>query len=222
MDEESFYLNSWEPKTELGKAVKSGEIKSLEQIFHLGKRIEELEIIDALMPGIKNEIIEISSVQRMTKNNRKQKFRAVAIVGDGNGHLGVGAGKNVEVKAAIDSAVTNAKKNMIPIIFGCGSWQCLCGTKHSLPVTAKGKAGSIEVILKPAPKGLGIVANKHIKKFLELGGLKDIWSFSRGRTRSRYNTLLATFRALDSVNKMKNIAAFDKEEHVHATAEAEA
>ena len=91
MDEESFYLNSWEPKTELGKAVKSGEIKSLEQIFHLGKRIEELEIIDALMPGIKNEIIEISSVQRMTKNNRKQKFRAVAIVGDGNGHLGVGA-----------------------------------------------------------------------------------------------------------------------------------
>lgn len=216
MDEEAgFYLNSWEPKTDLGRAVKSGEIKTLEQVFYLGKRIEELEIIDMLMPNLKNEIIEISTVQRMTKNNRKMKFRAVAIVGDENGHVGIGAGKNIEVKAAIDSAIINAKKNIIPIILGCGSWQCLCGTKHSLPLNVKGKAGSVEVILKPAPKGLGIVANKHVKKMLELSGLKDIWSFSRGRTRARYNTLLAVFRALESINKMKNIADFDKEKHIN-------
>ncbi len=204
-------MESWEPKTELGQMIKRGEITSLEQIFHLGKRVEELEIIDILLPNLKNEVIEIASVQRMTKNNRKQKFRAVAIVGDYNGHIGLGAGKDVEVKAAIDSAVTNAKKNIIPIIFGCGSWQCLCGTKHSLPVIIQGKAGSVEVIIKPAPKGLGIVTNKHVKKMLELAGLKDAWSFSRGRTRARYNTLLATFRALNSINHMKNISSFDKQ-----------
>lgn len=208
--EEEFIMESWEPRTELGRMVKQGEINTLEQIFHLGKRIEELEIIDALLPNLKNEVIEISSVQRMTKNNRKMKFRVVVVVGDGNGHVGLGAGKDVEVKAAIDSAIINAKKNIIPIIFGCGSWQCLCGTGHSLPLIVKGKAGSVEVILKPAPRGLGIVTNKYVKKMLVLAGLKDIWMFSRGRTRARYNMLLAVFKALDSINKMKNITCFDK------------
>ena len=72
--EEQFIMESWEPKTELGQMIKRGEITSLEQIFHLGKRVEELEIIDILLPNLKNEVIEIASVQRMTKNNRKQKL----------------------------------------------------------------------------------------------------------------------------------------------------
>ncbi len=200
-----FNPESWEPKTLVGKKVKSHEITSIEQIFHDGKRIEEVEIVDALIPDIKNEVIEILSVQRMTKNNRKMKFRANVIVGDGRGHVGIGAGKDVEVKAAIDSGIKIAKLNMIPVIMGCGSWQCACGTAHSLPILAKGKAGSVEVILKPAPRGLGVVANDPTKKMLELAGVKDLWSFSRGRTRSKYNVMLATYRALLNVENVKNI-----------------
>ena len=142
----------------------------------------------------------------MTKNNRKMKFRATAVVGDGKGHIGVGAGKDVEVKAAIDSAIIDAKGKVIPIIMGCGSWQCKCGTKHSLPFKATGRCGSVEVILRPAPRGLGIVASGPIKKALELAGVKDIWAFSRGRTRSRYNSVMAVYRALGSINKMKNLS----------------
>ncbi len=201
-----FNINAWEPKTAIGKKVKSGEITSIEQVFHEGKRIEEMEIVDALVPNLKSEVIEIISVQRMTKNNRKAKYRATVIVGDGKGHVGIGAGKDVEVKAAIDAGTRNAKVNIMPIVMGCGSWQCACGTEHSLPLVAKGKCGSVEVILKPAPRGLGVVASEPIKKMLELGGIKDLWSFSRGRTRTKYNVLMATYNALFNIEGMKNIS----------------
>ncbi|EQD66356.1 30S ribosomal protein S5P, partial [mine drainage metagenome] len=124
-----------------------------------------------------------------------------------NGHVGVSAGKDIEVKAAIENAISNAKKNVIPIIFGCGSWQCQCGTNHSLPFTTMGKCGSVEVTLKPAPRGLGIVASDPVRKMLMLAGVKDLWSFSRGRTRSKYNTLMAVYKALTNVNSMKNLQA---------------
>lgn len=204
-NERVFNIEEWTPLTELGKKVKAHEITSIEQIFHNGKRIEEREIVDALLPNLKSEVIEIMSVQRMTKNNRKAKYRVTAVVGDQNGHVGVGAGKDIEVKAAIENAISNAKRNVIPIIFGCGSWQCQCGTSHSLPFTTTGKCGSVEVILKPAPRGLGIVASDPVRKMLVLAGVKDLWSFSRGRTRAKYNTLMAVYRALTNINSMKNI-----------------
>ena len=204
-NERVFNIEEWTPLTELGKKVKAHEITSIEQIFHSGKRIEEREIVDALLPNLKSEVIEIMSVQRMTKNNRKAKYRVTAVVGDQNGHVGVGAGKDIEVKAAIENAISNAKRNVIPIIFGCGSWQCQCGTSHSLPFTTTGKCGSVEVILKPAPRGLGIVASDPVRKMLVLAGVKDLWSFSRGRTRAKYNTLMAVYRALTNINSMKNI-----------------
>jgi small subunit ribosomal protein S5 len=62
------------------------------------------------------------------------------------------------------------------------------------------------VILKPAPRGLGIVASGPVKKMLELAGVKDAWTFSRGRTRAKYNTVMAVYRALGSINEMKNIS----------------
>ena len=200
-----FNIEAWTPKTQLGKDVKEHRITNMNQVFNEGRSIQESEVIDALLPDLKNEIIEIINVQRMTKNNRKMKFRAIAVVGDGKGHIGVGAGKDVEVKAAIDNAIIDAKGKVIPIIMGCGSWQCKCGTKHSLPFKATGRCGSVEVILRPAPRGLGIVASGPIKKALELAGVKDIWAFSRGRTRSRYNSVMAVYRALGSINKMKNL-----------------
>lgn len=219
-----FNREAWEPKTALGRDVKVNNVTSIEQIFHEGRRINEPEIIDALLPDLKSEVIEIASVQRMTKNNRKMKYRVTAVVGDGRGHVGVGAGRDSEVKAAIESAFTNAKSNVIPIIMGCGSWQCLCGTAHSVPFTARGTCGSIEVILKPAPRGLGIVASKPVKKMLELAGIKDVWTFSKGRTRAKYNTLMAVYDAFLGMNGMKNIdkKAMESSEVASAAAEATA
>jgi len=202
---EVFNIAAWEPATELGRLVKSGSITSIEQILNMGKRIAEVEIVDALLPELKNEIVEIISVQRMTRNGRRQKFRATAIVGDGIGHVGVGSGKDIETKAAIDSAIKAAKRNIIPVVLGCGSWQCNCGQPHSLPFNVKGKCGSVEVSLRPGPKGLGVVASRYVKRMLELGGAKDIWTFSRGRTRTRYNTLMAVLDALKSILAMKNL-----------------
>ncbi|MDE1856923.1 MAG: 30S ribosomal protein S5, partial [Candidatus Micrarchaeota archaeon] len=106
----TFNIEAWEPKTDLGRKVKAREITSLEEIFHESRRIEEPEIVEALLPNLKSDVIEITSVQRMTKNNRKQKFKVVAVVGDQMGHVGIGSGKNVEVKAAIDSAIVDAKR----------------------------------------------------------------------------------------------------------------
>jgi len=210
-EEKTFNINEWEPRTVLGREVKDHKVTTIEEIFNSGRRIEESEIVDALLPGLSFEIIEIISVQRMTKNNRKQKYRATAVVGDKNGHVGVGAAKDAEVKAAMGSAIVTAKMNIMPIVLGCGSWQCMCGTKHSLPFTVKGKCSSIEVALKPAPRGLGIVASKPVKKMLELAGIKDIWTFSKGRTRSKYNVLVAVQRALTQLNGMKNISENIKE-----------
>jgi len=203
-DEEKFNVEAWKPKTKMGELVKSGQIKSIEQIFESGKPIKEVEIVDALLPNLEERVLEVASVQRMTKNSRKQKYRATVIIGDKNGHIGIGVGKDVEVKPAISSAVKDAKKKIISVPFGCGSWECNCGLPHSLPIIVKGRCGTAEIILKPAPRGVGIVAGETAKQVLELTGVKDLWSFSRGRTRDIYNMALATYRALKSLSEVKS------------------
>ena len=205
-ERETFDVEAWQPKTQVGRDVKSHKITSIEEIFHMGKPIQEPAIVDALLPNMDSEVIEIASVQRTTKNGRKQKFRATVIVGDSNGHVGVGAGKDIEVKAAITSAIINAKRHVIPVMLGCGSWQCLCGTRHSTPFEIEGRCGSVKVVLKPAPRGVGIVASEPVRKMLTLAGMKDAWSFSRGRTKAKYNTMIAAYDALNSINTMKNIS----------------
>jgi small subunit ribosomal protein S5 len=203
-EEEKFSIDAWKPRTKIGELVKSGQIKSIEQIFEKGVPIKEVEIVDALLPNLESKVLEIASVQRMTKNSRKQKYRATVVVGDKNGHIGIGVGKDVEVKPAISAATKDAKKKIISVSFGCGSWECNCGTPHSLPITVRGRCGTAEIILKPAPRGVGIVAGETAKQVLELTGIKDVWSFSRGRTRDIYNMALATYRALKSLNEIKS------------------
>ena len=184
--------------------VKNGEIRTIEEIFESGKTIKEVEIVETLIPELEDRVLEICSVQRMTKNNRKQKFRVTVIVGDKKGHLGLGTSKDVEVRPAIDTGIRDAKKNMISVKLGCGSWECGCGTAHSLPVTRRAKCGSAEIILKPAPKGVGIVASKTVKSVLELAGIKDVWTFSKGRTRDVYNMATATYLALEGLAELRN------------------
>jgi small subunit ribosomal protein S5 len=204
---EKFNIEAWTPKTKIGEMVKNKQITSIEQIFASGKSIKEVEVIDALLPNLESKVLEVASVQRMTKNSRKQKYRATVVIGDRNGHVGVGTGKDVEVRPAVDSAIKDAKKKIISVRLGCGSWECDCGTNHSLPMKLHGRCGSAEIILKPAPRGVGIVAGEVAKTVLELAGIKDVWSFSRGRTRDIYNMAIATYTALNSMNKIKNAKA---------------
>lgn len=198
-------MEAWTPKTKLGQMVKAGQITNLEQIFAMGKPIKEVEIVDALLPGMETRNVETASVQRMTKDARKMKYRTTVIIGDKKGHVGIGVGKATEVRPAIDEAVKDAKMHMISIALGCGSWECNCGTPHSLPITLRAKVGTAEIILKPAPRGVGIVAGGTAKAVLEMAGLKDVWTFARGRTRDIYNMALATYVALRSLSQMKNV-----------------
>jgi small subunit ribosomal protein S5 len=200
-------LSEWKPKTNIGKMVKSGEITAIEQIFAYGKPVKEVEIVDSLLPQLEDKVIEIASVQRMTKNNRKQKYRATVILGDRNGHIGIGVGKDVEAKPAIQTGIRNAKQHIVSVALGCGSWECDCGTRHSLPLVTRSKCGSAEIILKPAPRGVGVAASATVRTVLELAGVKDMWTFARGRTRDRYNMALATFNALKSLGELKNAQA---------------
>jgi len=193
----------WVPRTELGKKVASGEIASIDQVFDSGKKILEPEIIGILLPDLRDEVVERKSTQRMTASGRKQRMRAVIVVGNGNGYVGVGVGKAADTKQAIAEALVDAKKRVIKVQLGCGSWECGCGTSHSLRQKATGKSGTTEIIIKPAPRGVGVVAGETAKKVLELAGVKDAWLFTKGRSRNVLNTVLATMNALESMNRTK-------------------
>ena len=125
------------------------------------------------------------------------------LVGDLRGHVGVGVGKNVEARDAIEYATRDAKKNIIRVEMGCGSWECQCGMEHSLREKTSGKESSTYIELKPAPKGLGLVANNTVKKVLLFAGIKDVWSKARGSTGNKYNMIVATIKALKKLNTKK-------------------
>lgn len=192
----------WVPRTELGKKVAGGQITNIDEILQSGQKILEPEIVDKLLPEISEELISLSTTQRVTDSGRKMKFRAVVVVGDGHGHVGVGFGKSDETRPAIENAVREAKKNIILVPFGCGSWECGCNTKHSIPVKVSGKCGSVTVTLKPAPRGVGVVGNEIVKKVLAKVGLKDVWSSCRGSTGTKFNTAVATINALKKLTNM--------------------
>ncbi|VVC04299.1 30S ribosomal protein S5 [Candidatus Burarchaeum australiense] len=213
----------WTPKTDIGKKVANHEISSIDSVLETGKPIREHQIVNALLPNLTHETLEIKNTQRMTGNGRKMQFRAVVLVGDGDGHLGIGSGKADEVRPAISSGIKNAKRNIVRVPLGCGSWECGCRTRHTVPVRVVGKNGSVEIVLKPAPLGVGIVANETVRKVLHAAGIKDVWTFARGRTSGIYNTAMAVFNALDSLNNMKYYDDWERQlKHEEAEAPAPA
>ncbi|VVC72013.1 30S ribosomal protein S5 [uncultured archaeon] len=193
----------WNPKTILGRKVKNGEITSLEQIRAMGRKSLEPQIIDYLLPDLREEVLDLSSMQRMTASGRKQQMRAVLVMGNGNGYVAVGTGKAPEARDAIAKAIVNAKKHVIHVSLGSGSWETQAKGTNSIPQTVMGRSGSLQLVLKPAPPGVGIVAGQVTRTVLRLAGVKDVWSFSKGRTRNVLNTVLATMDALDKRNNIK-------------------
>lgn len=191
----------WIPKTKTGKLVKEGKITNIDQILDARKKILEPEIVDSLISNLKSEVISLTTTQRVTDSGRRPSFRVIVLVGDMNGHVGVGVGKSKEARGAIEYATRDAKKNLIKIQRGCGSWECQCKREHSMLERSEGKESSTYIELKPAPRGLGLAANDTVKKVLNFAGIKDVWSTARGSTGNRYNMIVATIKALKNLNK---------------------
>ena len=192
----------WEPKTVLGRMVKEGKVSSIYDIFQYGLVIKEPEIVKFLVPNLEYEVIEIRLVQKQTDSGERSKFRAVVVVGNRNGLIGGGTGKDRQVPQAIQKALNKALVNLAPVKRGCGSWECGCGAPHSLATASTGKWGSVKVFLKPAPRGLGIVAGDTGKKVLELAGVADIWAIAFGETRTPLSYAFATYDALRNTYKI--------------------
>jgi small subunit ribosomal protein S5 len=192
----------WIPKTKVGRMVQSGQIVSLEDIFTQGLKIKEPEIIDILLPGLKQEVLGIGFVQKQTDAGEKSRFKAIVAVGNGAGFLGVGGGKARQVRSAIDKATLDAKLNVVPIRRGCGSWECGCGQPHSIPFKVRGKCGSVGIEVLPGPRGLGLVGGETPKTILAMAGVKDCWTRSFGSTSTLGSMAYAIYEALRSTYRI--------------------
>jgi len=193
----------WVPKTRLGKLVAEGKIASMSQALESNLPLREPEVVDALLDNLMDEVIDVRMVQRMTDSGRRVKFSVMVAVGNGDGFVGIGTAKAKEVGAAIRKAIVDAKLNIIEIKRGCGSWECGCGMPHSVPFQVTGSSGSVRVTLKPAPKGVGLAVGDVAKTILKLAGVKDVWGFTQGHTKTTVNYAMATFDALRQTRIMR-------------------
>src|SRR3989339_191678 len=167
-------ISAWNPKTKLGKSVKNGEIRAWRQ------------------------------TQRKTKEGNVPTFSTMAVVGDSNGHLGVGVGKAKETLPARDKAIRKAKLDLIKVRRACAAFNCDCSDLHSIPFKVTGKAGSVTVTLIPAPQGTGLVVAGELKKVLILAGIKDVYSKTLGSQRTSFNLVKACIEALKKTNLEDN------------------
>ena len=212
-------IEEWLPKTEIGRKVKSGEIKEIDEILDYGKKILEVEIVDALSPELEKDLLMIGQskgkfgggkrrvfkqTQKKTKEGNKPKFSTVAVIGDKNGHVGIGFGKSKETVPAREKAFRNAKLNIFKIRRGSGDWESeVAGIPTSLPFKVSGKCGSVKLTLIPAPKGTGLCVEKECAKILRLAGINDVWSRTIGQTGSKVNLIKATENALRQLTTFK-------------------
>ena len=186
----------WIPKTSIGKRVLSGEINSMEEILSKGLRIQEAGIVKKLLPDLKTEVIDVGIIQKMTPNGQSTRFKALVAAGNENGWLGIGMGKSKQMRIAIEKANNAAYLSVSPVKLGCGSWECRCDQKHSVPFKVKGKGGSVTIEILPAPRGLGLVAGGKIRNLLKMAGLKDAWTTAKGSTPTMNSTSKAVLNCL--------------------------
>ena len=186
----------WIPQTNLGKKVVSGEINSMEEILSNGLRIQEAGIVKKLLPDLKTEVIDVGIIQKMTPNGQSTRFKALVAAGNENGWLGIGMGKSKQMRIAIEKANNASYLNVSPVKLGCGSWECRCDQKHSIPFKVRGRGGSVTIEILPAPRGLGLVAGGKIRNLLRLAGIKDAWTTAKGSTATMNSTSKAVLQCL--------------------------
>lgn len=152
--------------------------------------------IDAKKLDIEEKVVNIRRVTKVVKGGRNFRFAALVVVGDRNGHVGVGTGKAMEVPDAIRKAVEDAKKNLIEVP--------MVGT--TIPHRVQGRFGAGNVLIIPAREGTGVIAGGPVRAVLELAGLKDVRSKSLGTNNER-NVVNATMQGLSSLRKIEDVAA---------------
>ena len=188
----------WIPKTKLGRLVKNKHIDSLEQIYTHSIPIKEARIVEDLLAAQKielsDEVMKIISVQKQTMAGQRTRFKAIVVIGDQNGHIGLGVKVAKEVQIAIKGALITAKLQLIPV--RRGYWGNKIGTVHTVPGKVSGKCASVRVKLVPAPRGTGIVGAPVSKKLLQFAGIDDCYTSTSGHTRTAENFIKATFQAL--------------------------
>lgn len=141
------------------------------------------------------KVVNVRRVTKVVKGGRTFRFSAVVVVGDENGHVGVGNGKAAEVPDAIKKAIQDAKKNLVEVP--------IVGT--TVPHEYVGKFGSANVMLKPAEEGTGVIAGGSVRPILELAGYKDIRTKVIGTNNPR-NVVYATLAGLKSMRTAEQIA----------------
>lgn len=193
----------WRPRTRLGQLVMKGDIKTLSEALKTGLPLREPEIVDVLLAELEDEVLDVNMVQRMTDSGRRVNFVITVVVGNGDGFVGLGRARGKEVGPAIRRAIDNAKTKIIEIRRGCGSWECGCSRPHTLPFRVVGKSGSVELTLKPAPRGVGLAVGDVAKAVVRLAGIEDVWGATAGHTKTTVNYSLAAFDALRRTSQVK-------------------
>ena len=153
-------LAKWTPVTAVGKMVKEGKITTIDQLFDMGLNVMEGEIIDTLVPDIKEELLLVGQAkgkfgggqrrifrqtQKKTKEGNKIAFMTCAVVGNKDGFVGVAVGKSKETVPARDKSKRKARLNLMRIRRGCGSWATDSRGPNSIPFAVEGKCGSVKI-----------------------------------------------------------------------------
>lgn len=159
---------------------------------------QDYKNVELVKPGgleLKDRLVGVQRVTKVTKGGRAFGFSAIVVVGDENGVVGQGLGKSKEVAEAISKAVEDAKKNLVRIPIN----------KGTLPHEQKGKYGGARVFLKPASAGTGVIAGGAVRAVLEAVGVQNVLSKSQGSS-NPHNVVKATFDALLQLRSAQMVA----------------